>query len=624
MKRFVLLTVAFAATACARAVQIARLSVVGDLDGGGEMTCVVDSDAGVASVRARVTAPDGRSVATVQSKASFSVNWLVPGTLKATFAFKVDQPTLWSDETPVLYDAHVELLDATGLPLAQKTGRFAFSRLEIRRDDGIYLNGQKLRLRGIRSPIEVWPEDASARTEACRAVVRDVKWINANAIWCTNAVPTELLDLCDERGLYVIGGAIPAEAGRHPCVVQWQKSDGMKVLAAPAYGTLRWSLSREVRMTLVVPLLPQEGAGGLGAGLAECWTAICAAPRCVGGVLGAREGWTAVGLGAHGRAIREIWSPVSCSLDGRTLAFRSQGRFARLDMFRYAWQALSFATDRERVLAEGTTACPPASPGGSAQAQLPTLPPTTQAVRITVVDARNEEVCTWCSRVPCAREVGWPVKGCTPPPGLEEVYFLAGARTNRVKNAKNRLVRGPVFEFFSPPESFLKVTWGGMADGSYRLDYKLACGANVEMLGLAFPPLKDVVAERWTGSGPDGVWGNRRQGAVYGLWRCGAEGVGFVSDVDWFEIETKAGTYRFTVIKGPTFFADRAPRGADVATSCVLPAFGPGVFVRIPGLGGEFYAADETGPSGGSARLDFRGRRALEGTLLVTWTPAKK
>ena len=128
MKRFVLLTVAFAATACARAVQIARLSVVGDLDGGGEMTCVVDSDAGVASVRARVTAPDGRSVATVQSKASFSVNWLVPGTLKATFAFKVDQPTLWSDETPVLYDADVELLDATGLPLAQKTGRFAFSR----------------------------------------------------------------------------------------------------------------------------------------------------------------------------------------------------------------------------------------------------------------------------------------------------------------------------------------------------------------------------------------------------------------------------------------------------------------------------------------------------------------
>ena len=621
MKRFILFTIAFAVAVCVRAVQIARVSVVGDPDGGGEMTCVVDSDVGIASVRARVTAPDGRSVATIQSRASFSVNWLVPGTLKATFALKVDQPTLWSDETPVLYGVHVELLDATGKLLAQKTGRFAFARLEIRRDDGIYLNGQKVRLRGITSPVDVWPEEASARAAACRDVVREVKWLNANAIWCTNAVPAELLDLCDERGLYVIGGAIPAEAGRHPCVVQWQKSDGVKMLAAPVYGTLRWSLTREVRMTLAVPLLPQEGAGGLGAGLAECWAAICAAPRCVGGVLGAKEGWTAVGLGAHGRAIREIWSPVSCSLDGRTLAFRSQGRFARLDTFRYAWQALSFAEDRERVLAEGATACPPASPGGSAQAQLPALPPATQAVRITVVDARNEEVCTWCSRVPRERKVGWPVKGCTPPPGLEEAYFLAGARTNRVKNAKNRLVRGPVFDFFSPPESFLNVTWGRMADGSYRLDYKLACRANVEMLGLAFPPLKDVVAERWTGSGPDGVWGNRRQGAVYGLWRCGAEGVGFVSDIDWFEIETKAGTYRFTVAKGPTFFADRAPRGADVATSCVLPAFGPGVFVRIPGLGGEFYASDETGPSGGSTGLDFRGRRAIEGTVLVTWTP---
>ena len=622
MRRTILFLAVFSVTACAWATKIARLSVVGDLDGGGELTCVVDSDAGIASVRARVTSPNGKEVAAVQAKPSFSVNWLVPGTLKATFAFKVDQPTLWSDETPVLYGAQVELLDATGAILAQETGRFAFSRLEVRRDDGVYLNGQRLRLRGINVPFDVWPEDASARERACQDVVRDVKGLNANAIWCTNAVPTELLDLCDERGIYVVGTSFSAAAGRRPCIVQWQKSDGVKLLAAPAWGILR-GISREKQMTLVVPFLPQEGAGGLGAGLFDCWAAICAVPRCIGGVLWAKDGWTADRLGAHGRAIREIWSPISCALDGRTLAFRSRMCFAGMDTFRYAWQALAFPESGERVLADGMSACPPASPGGSAQAQLPTLPPATQAVRISVLNAKGEVVCTWCFRVPRERTVGWPVKGCAPPPGLEEVYFLAGARTNRVRNAKNRVMQGPTFDFFSPPESSMNVTWGKMADGAYRLDYKLVCRANVELLGFAFPPLKDVIAERWLGGGPDGVWGNRRQGAAYGLWRSGAEGVGFLSDVDWFEIATKAGTYRFTVVKGAEFFADRAPRGADIATSCVLPGFGPGVFARIPGLGGELYPSSETGPAGCSAWLSFRDRFALQGTLLVTWTPAR-
>ena len=622
MRRAILFLTAILAVACAWATKIVRLSVVGDLDGSGELTCVVDSDAGVASVRARVTAPDGRLVAAVQAKAGFAVNWLVPGTLKTVLAFKVEQPMLWSDEMPVLYGVQTELLDASGGVLAQETGRFAFSRLEVRRDDGVYLNGQILRLRGINAPFAVWPEDATVRASSCRDVVRDVKRLNANMIWCTNAVPTELLDLCDERGVYVAGGMLPGDAGRHPCVVSWQKSDGVKLLDAPAWGALR-GLAREKQMTLAVPLLPQEGAGGLGAGLAECWAAICAVPRCIGGVLRAKDGWTADGLGGHGRAIREIWSPVSCSLDGRTLAFRSQCRFARLDMFRYAWQALAFSDRGERVLAEGASGCPPASPGGSAQAQLPQLPPATQAVRITVGDMKGEIFCEWCFRVPRERTVGWPARGCAPPPGLEDVYFLAGARTNRVRNAKNRMMQGPTFEFFSPPESSLNVTWGQMADGAYRLDYRLVCRANVELLGLAFPPLKDVVAERWLGGGPYGMWGNRRQGTAYGLWRCGTEGVGFVSDVDWFEIETKAGTYRFTVVKGPEFFADRAPRGADVATSCVLPGFGPGFFARIPGLGGKLYASNETGPSGGGAWLDFRSQFPLQGTVLVTWTPAQ-
>ena len=108
MRRAILFLAALSAAACARAAKIVRLSVVGEPDGAGELTCVVDSDKGVSDVRASVTTADGAVVATFQSKAAFAINWLVPGTLKSTFPFKVEQPRLWSDETPILYRADVE------------------------------------------------------------------------------------------------------------------------------------------------------------------------------------------------------------------------------------------------------------------------------------------------------------------------------------------------------------------------------------------------------------------------------------------------------------------------------------------------------------------------------------
>ena len=194
------------------ATRILGFSVEADLDGGGEATCVVDSDVGIAMVRARVTGPDGAEAATVKAKAEFSVNWSAPETRKAELEFKVDQPKLWSDEMPAMYGAQVDLLDATGGLLAHAEARFAFKRLEVRRDDGLYLNGQRLRLRGINAPVDIWPDDTAARAAACRDAVRDVKGLNANAIWCTNSVPAELT-FATRKAYTSWGGSRPSRRG---------------------------------------------------------------------------------------------------------------------------------------------------------------------------------------------------------------------------------------------------------------------------------------------------------------------------------------------------------------------------------------------------------------------------
>ena len=619
------LAVAFIVAVCLRAAatEIKRLSVEADPDGSGEVTCIVDADAGIATVRMRVTGPDGAEVAVRQDKAEFFVNWAAPETRKTELPFKVGRPRVWTDETPDLYGLRVELLGGRGELMAQAASRFAFCRREVRSDDGLYLNGQKIRLRGISAPVDSWPADETARLAVCRDAVREVRRLNANAIWCTNAPPAELLDLCDEAGLHIAGAVPEAEADRHPCVVAWRPTDGVRLVASPSHGVLRsWVRARQ--LTLACPLLPQQGAGGLGAGLADCWTAICAAPCCAGGILQAKGGWLVDGLGVHGPAIREIWSPVACSLSGRTLTFVNRNHFRGLDGYRYVWQALVFPASGERTLAEGEGNCPMARPGGSAQALLPKLPPDTQAVRLSVRDHAGEVVCSWSFRVERpVRALDWPVRGCAPPPGLEKVYLIAGARTNRVRNAKGRLMQSPQLYLFSPDGSSLKMTWGQMADGTCRLDYRLDCRVNAEILGFAFPRLEGTVGTRWLGRGPYRLWGNLRQGQAFGLWRAEPEACGFHPESEWMEIETTKGLYRFTVAKGTATLADGAPSGPDVLSSCRLPSFGPGVFLAIPGLGGEDFASNETGPAGCGRWMYHTGVHAAEGTLLITWKPAK-
>jgi len=619
--RHILAALSFAWSA--GAVEIIHLEVEAAPDGSGEATCHVDSEEGIAKVRLTISGPDGTQVAKVETPAEFSVNWMKPDTRKTEIEFSVRQPTLWTDETPQLYTAHLELLSAKGGVLATRSGRFAFCRVEVRPDDGIFMNGQKMRLRGINLPFQSWPTNGEARLELCRAVVRDTRWLNANAIWCTNAVPEELPELCDEAGLFVVGPGASSVPGHHPSVLAWSRADGVNQTASPSYGTIRsWARSRQI--VLAVPLLPQQGEGGLAAGLDECWTQICAASRCAGGVLQADDGWTAETLGAQGTAIREIWAPVVCTYADRTLTFSSRRLVLGLDTFSYTWQALSYPARGETVLAEGTAQCPTARPGGSAQARLPPLPTGAMALRITIIDRTGAAVCTWSFHLRNPVSVKWPQGASTPPPGLEEVYFLVGARTNRAHNARRRMMQSPEFYAFSPPDSGVDVTWGRMADGSYRMDYKLACKGYVEMIGMVFPPLKGAKSTRWLGRGPDRMWYNRRKGQQFGLWSAETCKGGFHSDAEWFEIDAENGTYRFELVSGMYTFSDIAPHGEDIEGLCRLPPFGPGLFYLIPGIGGKNFASNETGPSGCTRWMNLTGHRTVSGTVIVRWTPNDK
>ena len=121
-----------------------------------------------------------------------------------TLSCKVSNPELWTAETPVIYSAKITLgADKNeNYALVQK---FGFRSIEIRQGDGIYLNGTKIKMKGINRHA-FWPETGRCLNNQINLDdVKLIKSMNMNAIRCSHYPPDQVfLDYCDSLGLYVL------------------------------------------------------------------------------------------------------------------------------------------------------------------------------------------------------------------------------------------------------------------------------------------------------------------------------------------------------------------------------------------------------------------------------------
>ncbi|MEP6911991.1 MAG: glycoside hydrolase family 2 TIM barrel-domain containing protein [bacterium] len=117
---------------------------------------------------------------------------------------KVAAPKLWTAETPNLYRVRLTLSEKTK-PVHTITERFGFRTFEVRAGDGLYLNGQRILLKGANRH-SFWPE--TGRTLSQQISYDDVKLIkelNMNAVRMSHYPPdAHFLEACDELGLYVL------------------------------------------------------------------------------------------------------------------------------------------------------------------------------------------------------------------------------------------------------------------------------------------------------------------------------------------------------------------------------------------------------------------------------------
>ncbi|MFC1739702.1 glycoside hydrolase family 2 TIM barrel-domain containing protein [Planctomycetota bacterium] len=194
---------------------------------------LVDAD----HVSAQIVGPDGNFL-----NESFRQK-IVNQQEKVTMKTKISGHKTWTAETPNLYTVRVSLMKGHE-EIHRIEQRFGFRTIEHRIGDGIYINGQKIKFKGV-CRHAFWPD--SGRTTSPEVSFNDarlMKEMNMNAVRMSHYPPdVHFLQACDQLGLYVLDelagwwGHYDTEVGRklvkemmkrdinHPSVIFWDNGN---------------------------------------------------------------------------------------------------------------------------------------------------------------------------------------------------------------------------------------------------------------------------------------------------------------------------------------------------------------------------------------------------------------
>jgi hypothetical protein len=281
----------------------------------------------VTRVEAQVLDSEGRRVGT-----PFASRVPGGGAGRVRLATRIADPKLWSAETPNLYRLDVALYQGDRI-VHRTSERFGFRTFEVRPGDGLYLNGQRILLKGVNRH--------SFRPDTARTLsrkdnyddVRTIRSLNMNAVRMAHYPPDKsFLEAADELGLYVLDElsgwqhAHDTETGRrlvremverdvnHPSILLWDNGneggfnrdldeefsryDPQKrpvIHPWELFGdidTKHYPDFADISRRLAGPhlVMPTEFLhalydGGGGAGFEDYWTAIAKSPRGAGGFI---------------------------------------------------------------------------------------------------------------------------------------------------------------------------------------------------------------------------------------------------------------------------------------------------------------------------------------------------
>lgn len=185
---------------------------------------------------------DGKPLRTLQGKEQVSCPLATSGR-ETGFTCKWSDVKVWNIEAPELYVARLELKDRSGNVIQVREERIGFRTIEFFPQDGIYLNGTRLIVKGINR--HSFSVDGGRTTSATmsRQDALLIKEMNMNAVRSHYPPDEHFLDMCDSLGLVYIDelsgwhGRYDTETGarliremverdvNHPSVILWSNGN---------------------------------------------------------------------------------------------------------------------------------------------------------------------------------------------------------------------------------------------------------------------------------------------------------------------------------------------------------------------------------------------------------------
>lgn len=116
----------------------------------------------------------------------------------------LDDAVLWDVDAPSMYKAIVKISDSEGKLLDETAARFGVRKAEWTVDDGFYLNGRRLQLKGVDLHHDQGVIGACAHPAAMKRQLSIMRDMGVNAIRTShNPNASVFMDLCDEMGFIV-------------------------------------------------------------------------------------------------------------------------------------------------------------------------------------------------------------------------------------------------------------------------------------------------------------------------------------------------------------------------------------------------------------------------------------
>ena len=153
-----------------------------------------------ATVKMTFFGPDGQKVA--EGGQSLTVAALKDGVAKIDLT--VDNPQLWSPETPVLYTVKT-VVSQNGIPTDEAVTKCGFRTIRFDKDTGFWLNGENIKIKGVCNHQDHAGVGVAIPESLWKFRLEQLKEMGVNACRLThNPASKEFMAMCDSMGIMVV------------------------------------------------------------------------------------------------------------------------------------------------------------------------------------------------------------------------------------------------------------------------------------------------------------------------------------------------------------------------------------------------------------------------------------